>query len=75
MCIRDSSMISNVSIDTDLDVDDELSEQAQSAVDKLPQADQDKILQEVNLSHNGELPGRATLRIKASEVPADGRCV
>ena len=66
------STISNVSIDTDLDVDDELSEQAQSAVDKLPQADQDKILQEVNLSHNGELPGRATLRIKASEIPADG---
>lgn len=63
--------ISNASIDTDLDVDDELSEQAQAAVDKLPQADQDKILQEVNLSHNGELPGRATLRIKAGEVPAD----
>lgn len=57
-------------IDTDLEVSDELSDNAQQTVDQLPQEDQDKILQEVNLSHNGQLPGRATLRIKASDVPS-----
>lgn len=56
-------------IDTNMDVSLELSEQAKQTVDQLPQADKDKILQEVNLSHNGTLPGRATLAIKASEVP------
>ena len=40
-------------------------------MDKLPEADRAKILQEVNLSHNGALPGRATIRIKATEVPGD----
>ena len=38
-------------------------------MDKLPQADRDKVMQEVNLSHNGTLPGRATIRIKATDVP------
>lgn len=62
--------IQNTSIDTELNVEDELSDQAQAAVDKLPQSEQDKVLQEVNLSHNGQLPGRATLSIKASQLPA-----
>lgn len=62
--------IQRTGIDTDLDVSDQLSDEAQQAVDKLPQADKDKILQEVNLSHNGELPGRATLYIKPSELPS-----
>ena len=64
--------IQNTTIDTELNVEDELSDQAQAAVDKLPQSEQNKILQEVNLSHNGQLPGRATLSIKASQLPSGG---
>ena len=66
----DFASIQYTDIDTDLEVSDELSDNAQQTVDQLPQEDQDKILQEVNLSHNGQLPGRATLRIKASDVPS-----
>lgn len=61
--------ITNAGIETTLNLSDELSDKGQSTVDKLPQEDQDKIRQEVNLSHNGELPGRATIRIKATDVP------
>ncbi|WP_418718751.1 hypothetical protein [Candidatus Allofournierella merdipullorum] len=61
--------ITNDTIETNLNISDKLSGQAQGTVDKLPETDQAKILQEVNLSHNGTLPGRATIRIKASEVP------
>lgn len=61
--------ITNDTIETNLNISDKLSDQAQGTVDKLPETDQAKILQEVNLSHNGTLPGRATIRIKASEVP------
>ncbi|OUQ41475.1 hypothetical protein B5E65_11890 [Gemmiger sp. An120] len=61
--------ITNAGIETNLNLSDELSDKGQSTVDKLPQEDQDKIRQEVNLSHNGELPGRATIRIKATDVP------
>ena len=61
--------ITDSTIETNLNVSDQLSDKAQDTVDKLPESDQAKILQEVNLSHNGTLPGRATIRIKASEVP------
>lgn len=61
--------ITDSTIETDLNVSDKLSDQAQGTVDKLPQADRDKVMQEVNLSHNGTLPGRATIRIKATDVP------
>lgn len=61
--------ITNDTIETNLNISDKLSDQAQGTVDKLPETDQAKILQEVNLSHNGTLPGRATIRIKASELP------
>lgn len=61
--------ITNDTIETNLNISDKLSDQAQGTVDKLPETDRAKILQEVNLSHNGTLPGRATIRIKASEVP------
>lgn len=61
--------ITNDTIETNLNISDKLSDQAQGTVDKLPETEQAKILQEVNLSHNGTLPGRATIRIKASEVP------
>lgn len=61
--------ITNSTIETNLNISDKLSDKAQSTVDQLPESEQAKIVQEVNLSHNGELPGRATIRIKASEVP------
>lgn len=61
--------ITNSAIETNLNISDKLSDKAQSTVDQLPESEQAKIVQEVNLSHNGELPGRATIRIKASEVP------
>lgn len=61
--------ITNSAIETNLNISDKLSDKAQSTVDQLPESEQAKIMQEVNLSHNGELPGRATIRIKASEVP------
>lgn len=65
----DFQEITRTDIDTDLNVEDCLSKQAQQAVDLLPQEDKDKIQQEVNLSHNGYLSGPATIRIKASERP------
>ena len=61
--------ITDSTIETNLNVSDQLSDKAQDTVDKLPESDQAKILQEVNLSHNGTLPGRATIRIKATDVP------
>lgn len=61
--------ITDGTIETDLNLSDQLSDTAQGTVDKLSAADQAKIMQEVNLSHNGTLPGRATIRIKATEVP------
>lgn len=61
--------ITDSTIETNLNVSDQLSDKAQNTVDKLPESDQAKILQEVNLSHNGTLPGRATIRIKATDVP------
>lgn len=61
--------ITDGTIETNLNLSDQLSDTAQSTVDKLPESEQAKIVQEVNLSHNGTLPGRATIRIKASEVP------
>ena len=61
--------IQYTNIDTNLQVSDTLSDEAQAVVDQLPQEDQSKVVQKVNLSHNGQLPGRATLRIKASELP------
>lgn len=64
--------VTDPSIDTDLNVSDTLSDKAQQAVDALPESEQAKVVQEVNLSHNGALPGRATLSIKATELPAGG---
>ena len=64
--------IQDTTIDTNLNVDTALSDGAQATVDKLPQNEQDKVLQEVNLSHNGQLPGRATLSIKATQLPQGG---
>ena len=61
--------ITDSTIETNLNISDQLSDKAQNTVDKLPESDQAKILQEVNLSHNGTLPGRATIRIKATDVP------
>lgn len=61
--------ITDSTIETNLNISDQLSDKAQDTVDKLPESDQAKILQEVNLSHNGTLPGRATIRIKATDVP------
>ena len=69
--LLDFPTITDGSIETDLNLSDQLPDKAQSTVDKLPEADRAKILQEVNLSHNGALPGRATIRIKATEVPGD----
>lgn len=65
----DFSTIERTDIDTNLDVSNSLSAQAQQTVDKLPQSDANKILEEINLSHNGNLPGRATLRVRASQQP------
>lgn len=64
--------VTDASINTDLNVSDTLSDEAQQAVDALPASEQAKVVQEVNLSHNGALPGRATLSIKASQLPAGG---
>lgn len=61
--------VTNTKIDTALNVEPELSQKAQQQVDNLPASEQSKVMQEVNLSHNGQLPGRATISIKADQVP------
>lgn len=61
--------ITDTTIETNLNLSDELSDKAQNTVDSLPESEQAKVVQEVNLSHNGQLPGRTTIRIKASDLP------